>query len=396
MPDPQPEPEAPPTDEPVDTAEPTPESDEAAPEESRVVEESEPVDESDLGDEAARNGDDNPQNMIKLCRATGSEKNPWVMLMLNANGVISGHASQHESDIIPPFEYKNKGKPASFPGQNLTKENLAIWNNDCEEIKPPPPPPDTKIKLCHATGSEKNPWVMLMLNANGVINGHASQHESDIIPPFEYTDKGKPAYFPGQNLTAENLAIWNNDCEEIKPPPPNPVVMVTVEQCVVPNGVVPSTVGISISNLVNKFSYTLVVTGPNGFVSETPVTHTDGTAYIDQAIPGPGDYVATVTGMKGKGDDSSKSESHSKVTVTGMQEFTVNDCPAPPPPPPPASVTPVVTITPALPITSAPQALAVTGSPDNDSGITAGLLLLLGAGAALLATGAHRGVRSRL
>lgn len=315
VPDPQPEPEAPPTDEPVDTAEPTPESDEAAPEESRVVEESEPVDESDLGDEAARNGDDNPQNMIKLCRATGSEKNPWVMLMLNANGVI---------------------------------------------------------------------------------NGHASQHESDIIPPFEYTDKGKPAYFPGQNLTAENLAIWNNDCEEIKPPPPNPVVMVTVEQCVVPNGVVPSTVGISISNLVNKFSYTLVVTGPNGFVSETPVTHTDGTAYIDQAIPGPGDYVATVTGMKGKGDDSSKSESHSKVTVTGMQEFTVNDCPAPPPPPPPASVTPVVTITPALPITSAPQALAVTGSPDNDSGITAGLLLLLGAGAALLATGAHRGVRSRL
>ncbi len=37
-----------------------------------------------------------------------------------------------------------------------------------------------KITICHATGSEKNPYVEITINVNG-LNGH-SNHEGDIIP----------------------------------------------------------------------------------------------------------------------------------------------------------------------------------------------------------------------
>ena len=281
---PAPAPPAPAPEQPLPPEQPSVEENTVAPQASTALEEPEPAEEIAAAEEEVKPGDDNPEMQIKLCHATGSETNPWVMIMINANGVVSGHGS-HEGDIIPSFEYKEKGEWAYYPGQNLTDENVAIWENDCMEV--PPPPPDEMIKLCHATGSENNPWVMLVINVNGVINGHA-KHEGDIIPSFEYMEKGEWAYYPGQNLTPENIAIWENDCEEIAPPPP--------------------------------------------------------------------------------------------------------------PPPPPASVTPVVTIAsvpPALPITSSPQALAVTGSSDNGSGLAAGILLLLVAGSALLATGARRAMKLR-
>jgi hypothetical protein len=39
---------------------------------------------------------------------------------------------------------------------------------------------DNKITICHATGSDKNPYVEMMVSVNG-FNGHGN-HEGDIIP----------------------------------------------------------------------------------------------------------------------------------------------------------------------------------------------------------------------
>jgi hypothetical protein len=242
-------------------------------------------------------------------------------------------------------------------------------------------------------------WVKISPDANGTVSGHAGmdhQDGRDIIPPFEYEDGEETLMFPGQNWDAEGQAIYYNDCEMLPPPPPpNPVVDVTVVQCLVPDGDVPSTVTITITNLVEGLEYTLVVTGPDGFMSETPVVPVDGSAIIEQPVPGPGDYVATVTGtwwtMEAPDEVARVIEGEwEEHSVTGMQAFTVNDCPAPPPP---------ASVTPSLPITSSPppiKALAVTGAAADGPDVGTALLLLLGAGAALLATGARRGVRSRL
>lgn len=397
-------PEAPPAEVPAETlevSEAPAEVEEIAPA-ARLAEE-----ETELEEVVVVKGDDNPGNQIDICHATGAV-GKWVMLSANANGTVGGHADmghQDGRDIIPPFEYNEDGVMLMFPGQNWDAAGQAIYENDCEMVTPPPPPPDPeKVTICHATGSASNPWVMMSPDANGTVSGHAGmdhQDGRDIIPPFTYWEGENEMTFPGQNWDAAGQAIWENDCEEMPPPPPNPVVMVTVDQCVPPNGVVPSTVAISISGLVEGLEYTLVVTGPGGFMASTPITHTDGTANVVQAIPGPGDYVATVTGTWSTvmmPDAASRviDEEWEEHSVSAMQAFTVNpDCSVPPPPPPP----PPASVVPALPITSSPapiKALAVTGAPADGSNAAMALFLLLGAGAALLATGARRAGRSHL
>lgn len=76
--------------------------------------------------------------------------------------------------------------------------------------------PHNKVTICHATGSQSNPYVVNTPNANGDVSGHAGnshQDGRDIIPPFEYNDGGETKMFPGQNWDAEHQAIYNNDCQ---------------------------------------------------------------------------------------------------------------------------------------------------------------------------------------
>jgi hypothetical protein len=83
-----------------------------------------------------------------------------------------------------------------------------------------------KVTICHATGSQTNPYVRITPSASGVINGHVgSDHQGgrDIIPPFSYTSKGEEHFFPGQNWDATGQAIWNNGCNvPVSNPPPGP------------------------------------------------------------------------------------------------------------------------------------------------------------------------------
>ena len=72
---------------------------------------------------------------------------------------------------------------------------------------------DQQHTICHATGSQSNPYVVISPSVSGVYHGHiAHQHSEDIIPPFTY--KGQTY---SQNWDANGQAIYANGC---RPKPP--------------------------------------------------------------------------------------------------------------------------------------------------------------------------------
>jgi len=80
-----------------------------------------------------------------------------------------------------------------------------------------------KVTICHATGSQSNPYVRISPNANGVVAGHeAHQDGRDIIPPFSYNDHGSNKHFPGQNWDQNGQATYNNGCKPCNPVTPTP------------------------------------------------------------------------------------------------------------------------------------------------------------------------------
>ena len=89
---------------------------------------------------------------ITICHATGDETTPFEEVSVSING-LNGHG-EHEGDIFP------------VPDSGCPSSALEIV--------------DGKIAICHATGSEKNPYVETTVSVNG-LNGHG-MHEGDIIP----------------------------------------------------------------------------------------------------------------------------------------------------------------------------------------------------------------------
>jgi hypothetical protein len=89
----------------------------------------------------------------------------------------------------------------------------------------PPPPgpvlgPGDSVPICHATGSETNPFVANHPSSAGVLNGHwGSDHQGgeDIIPPFQFQQNANAEVdqtaSSGQNWDAEGQAMWANECE---------------------------------------------------------------------------------------------------------------------------------------------------------------------------------------
>lgn len=70
------------------------------------------------------------------------------------------------------------------------------------------PPPHDKVTLCHATGSESNPFVLITVSAAAAFNGHLDhQHGEDIIPPFEFQGNEY-----SQNWEGDGQQIFD-DCE---------------------------------------------------------------------------------------------------------------------------------------------------------------------------------------
>jgi hypothetical protein len=81
------------------------------------------------------------------------------------------------------------------------------------------PPPDHKVVICHATGSQSNPFVQLSVDiaSSGFVEGGHNNHPNDIIPPYVYGT----FHFPGKNWTAQGQAIWVSGCQ-MAPASPKP------------------------------------------------------------------------------------------------------------------------------------------------------------------------------
>jgi len=94
----------------------------------------------------------------------------------------------------------------------------------------------TKVTICHRTNSDTNPYVQISPSANGVLNGHAKQHDDpriwapglkgqglkwgDIIPAFgSYPglNLDKTGGFDGETTGQE---ILDNGCVVPQPEPP--------------------------------------------------------------------------------------------------------------------------------------------------------------------------------
>lgn len=91
--------------------------------------------------------------------------------------------------------------------------------------------PDThRVTICHATGSDTNPYNKLSpdIASSGYLKAGHSAHEDDIIPPYTYVRAdGSVFVFEGQGdqsiLAADcNVPVDPPTCEELDncPPPP--------------------------------------------------------------------------------------------------------------------------------------------------------------------------------
>ena len=70
---------------------------------------------------------------------------------------------------------------------------------DCKKDKGVSGNAQDKVTICHATGSEKNPYVIITPSKQGVLNGHVGHQDGrDIIPSFTYVEDGVTKTFPGQ------------------------------------------------------------------------------------------------------------------------------------------------------------------------------------------------------
>ena len=96
-----------------------------------------------------------------ICHATGSETNPYVTITVSNNALPAHRAHQNGEDISPapggvcPGGSENGGGPDNQNG---------------------------KVTICHATGSETNPYVVITISENAVEAHRNHQNGEDIIP----------------------------------------------------------------------------------------------------------------------------------------------------------------------------------------------------------------------
>lgn len=162
-----------------------------------------------IGVTAPANAGDKGDDKVSICHATGSESNPFVSITVSKNALNgNGHAS-HSGDLIPA---PAGGCPGGAGGGH---------DDDDDEGHGP-----NKITICHATGSEKNPYVVITIPEKAWWNGHKDGHNgrADIYPV--------PA--GGCDVKGEE------EEEETKPPVVVPPVV--VPPVVTPPVVVPPTV----------------------------------------------------------------------------------------------------------------------------------------------------------
>ena len=178
--------------------------------------------------------------------------------------------------------------------------------------------PHVKVRICHATGTDK--YVTLWPNANGDVSGHAGhQGGRDIIPAFTYNDGGEMATFPGQNMDAAGTAIYDNDCvvpEPEVPEPGTPSISLTAPECVAEGQQPPVSIAVTVSGLTGEGAsgFELTIEHDSGWTGSAQVL---GNGVYALPLHGLGEYRVEVSGPDGVADWTS---------------FVLDDCSTPPPP----------------------------------------------------------------
>jgi hypothetical protein len=120
---------------------------------------------------------------LTICHATNSATKPYNEITIDFNG-LNGH-SNHKTDIIPA---PRAGCPSVTPTSAITATATVTGTPSGTGTPVVAGTPaatmqgsnNGKITICHATGSKKNPFVMITISVNG-LNGH-DKHPRDIIP----------------------------------------------------------------------------------------------------------------------------------------------------------------------------------------------------------------------
>lgn len=101
---------------------------------------------------------------VTLCHATGSSTNPYVEITVSENAVHAHARHQDGRDIIP-------APAGGCPGGSSEGGTTRAHGNE-----------HGKVTLCHATGSETNPYVEITISANALPAHLRHQDGEDIYP----------------------------------------------------------------------------------------------------------------------------------------------------------------------------------------------------------------------
>jgi hypothetical protein len=204
-----------------------------------------------------------------------------------------------EESAAPPAE-EAAAPPAAEEPANAAPEIAEDANAPPVTALIVPPDPGEvvqKVEICHATGSQQNPYVVNEPDASGDVSGHddhdgpiwfpgIEEEWGDIIPPFTY-DGGT---YPGHNWDAWGQLIYANDCNI----PEEPEIDVVVTSCVEEESG-EGLLEVYLSGLLLGLQYTVsVFDGEDNLVDEVTYSDGEGDAYAVWQVP-PGEYTVVVT-----------------------------------------------------------------------------------------------------
>jgi len=101
-----------------------------------------------------------------ICHATHSDTNPYVDITVSKNAIPAHDRHQDDEDIIPAPSGGCPGGTAGTAGEH---------GNDNEHG-------NGKETICHATGSDTNPYVRITISVNAIPAHDRHQNDEDIIP----------------------------------------------------------------------------------------------------------------------------------------------------------------------------------------------------------------------
>ena len=103
------------------------------------------------------------QGKVTICHATGSSTNPYVEITVSRNAVPAHTRHQDGRDLVPAPAGGCPGSQGAGPVATNGKPG--------------------KVTLCHATGSEKNPYVLITVSESALQAHLRHQDGEDIVNP---------------------------------------------------------------------------------------------------------------------------------------------------------------------------------------------------------------------